>query len=148
MTITAAFQVTPFPALTRGQPIVDVNTGLPTDYFLGLMQQWRERTLGAARIIPCAAAGTNIITLTPNSPVAPLIDGYRDYDVFTFVAANNSTGSVTATVVPVRGTLATVKAYITGGAAQAGSGDVVAGSLYLAIFNDLLNAGAGGLVLK
>lgn len=148
MTIPAEYQITPFPSLARGQPIVDPRTGVPTDYFLGLMQQWRERALGAARIIPCAASGTNLITLTPNYPVAPLIEGYRDYDVFAFVAANNSTGAVTATVVPAKGTLATLKVYIDGGATQAGSGDVDAGKLYLAIFNDALDAGAGGLVLK
>jgi hypothetical protein len=99
-------------------------------------------------VIPCEATGTNLITLTPLFPVAPLLDIYRSFDRFTFVAAVDSTGSVTATVVPQRGTLATLKVYKNGGATQAGAGDVLAGRLYDAIFNDALDAGVGGLVLK
>jgi hypothetical protein len=43
------------------------------------------------RITPCNASGTNVITLTPLD-AAPLIEKYADYEVFSFVAANTSTG--------------------------------------------------------
>lgn len=126
--------------------IVDPATGIPTEYFLTLMKSLIEQHQAANRVIPCSASGTNVITLTPNS-AAPLIERYVDYEIFPFVAANTSTGSVTATVVPATGTLATLKVYIDGGDTQAGSGDVVSGRLYLACFADHLDTGAGGFVL-
>lgn len=147
MTIPAGFQPRALLPLQKGIAAIDPRTGNWTDYGFNLMSDFRNAINGVNKIIPCVATGTNLITLTPN-PVSPPIERYNDYDIFSFVAANNSTAAVTATVVPLRGTLATVKVYKTNGAAQAGSGDVVAGSLYLAIFNDALDSGAGGLVLK
>jgi hypothetical protein len=147
MTIADSAKPTPTPQLGR-TPIVDSESGIATPYFMGLMQQTREQTLGASRNIPCEATGTNTITLTPLHPVAPLIDAYRAFDRFTFVAAASSTGAVTATVVPKKGTLATVKVYKSNGAAQAGSGDVVSGSLYDAVYAGHLDGGNGGFVLK
>lgn len=148
MTIADDFKPPFTDPLSGKQAIIDPRTGLPTPYFLTFMAKLRAVGLGANRIIPCNATGTNVITLTPLYPVAPLIEGYRDFDRFTFVAANTSTGSITATVVPERGALATLKVYKDGGSTQAGSGDVVAGRIYDAVFNDALDGGAGGLVLK
>jgi len=148
MTIADAAKPLPTPQLGGKRPIVDPQTGFATPYLLTTFQETRQRWLGASRIIPCEATGTNVITMTPLHPVSPLIDAYRVFDRFTFVAANTSTGSVTATVVPERGTLATLKVYKDGGSTQAGSGDVVVGRLYDAVFNDALDGGAGGLVLK
>ena len=99
------------------------------------------------RLTPCNASGKNVITLTPLT-ASPLITGYVDYEIYSFVAAQTSDGSVTGTVVPESGSLATVKFYKTNGSAQAGAGDVVAGSLYLGIYNDALDSGNGGIVLK
>jgi hypothetical protein len=99
------------------------------------------------RITPCNATGKNVITLTPLD-ASPLIEKYVDYEVYSFVAEQTSDGSVTMTVVPRDGALATLKAYKTNGAAQAGAGDIVAGSLYLAIYNDALDTAAGGFVIK
>lgn len=147
MTISRAYQREATELLSGKLPIVDPNTGLPTTYLLRLFQALRDDTLGAARLIPCSASGTNVLTLTPNE-VSPLLQGYRDYDGFIFVAVNDSTGAVTATVAPKIGTLATLKVYIDDGATQAGSGDVVADCLYIAFFADHLDSGAGGLVLK
>lgn len=147
MTIPDAFQREATPALSGKQAIVDPKTGLSTPYFLQLMQQLRADMLGAGRIIPCSATGTNILTLTPN-PVSPLIQGYRFGDCFPFIAENNSTGAMTGTVVPAVGSLSTLKLYKTNGAAQAGAGDVVAGLLYVAWFVDSLDSANGGFVLK
>ena len=126
---------------------VDVKTGCLTEHGLQLMSQLRGFVVGMNRITPCNATGKNVITLTPLE-ASPLIEKYVDYEVYSFVAEQTSDGSVTATVVPRDGALATIKAYKTNGSAQAGAGDVVAGSLYLAIYNDALDGGAGGLVLK
>ncbi len=147
MTAAIAYHPTGIVDQLQGIPVVDPKTGLPTPFLTQLLQDLINRNQAGNRVIPCDASGTNTITLTPFS-VSPLIDGYKDYDICAFVAADTSTGSVTATVVPKKGALATVKVYKTAGAAQAGAGDVVLNSLYLAVFNDALDSGAGGLVLK
>lgn len=153
MTIAQGFQREATEVLSGKQPIVDPRTGLPTTYFLRLFQSLRADTLGAARVIPCNATAENsggvfAITLTPTHPVAPLIQGYRDFDCFVFVANDTSSADVTITVVPEKGSLAALKAYVSDGATQAVAGDVNADRLYLAIFSDHLDGGAGGFVLK
>jgi len=147
MTISTAATATPITKPNSVFPFIDLATGNLSEHGLQVMSQYYNFIVGMNRITPCNATGTNVITLTPLA-ASPLIEGYKDYEIFSFVAANNSTGAVTATVVPKKGTLATVKVYVTGGSAQAGAGDVVANSLYLAIYNDALDSGAGGLVLK
>ncbi len=114
---------------------------------VSFLQSLRDFVNGMNRVIPCSAAGTNVITLTPNN-ASPLISKYVDYEVFVFTAANTSTGLVTMTVVPANGSLATIKAFKNNGAAQATTGDIVAGSVYLAIFADHLDSNAGGFVIK
>ncbi|HDA7256740.1 TPA: hypothetical protein O5U21_001979 [Staphylococcus aureus] len=124
-----------------------MTTGNLTEHGLQVLNQYYNFIVGMNRITPCNATGTNVITLTPLT-ASPLIEKYVDYEIYAFVAANSSTGAVTMTVVPRDGTLATVKAYKTNGSAQAGNGDISANSLYLAIYNDALDSGAGGFVIK
>lgn len=114
---------------------------------VAFLQGLRSFVSGMNRIIPCSATGTNVITLQPTS-TAPLITKYVDYEVYAFTAQNTSTGLVTMTVVPANGSLATLKAFKTNGAAQATTGDIVANSVYLAIFADHLDTGVGGFVIK
>lgn len=147
MTIPAAATGTPIPRVNAGAPFVDIATGMLTAHGLQLMNSWREFIVGMNRLIPCSASGTNLITLTPND-AAPLIEKYVDYEVFVFTAAATTTGLVTATVVPRTGTLETLKVFKTAGAAQATTGDIVLNSVYMLIFADHLDGGAGGLVLK
>lgn len=146
MTIPAAAKATPLPRANVGRPIVDTDTGGLTQHGGQVLTAMREHIVGSNRITPCSASGTNLVTLTPNDS-APLHQGYVDYEFFPFVAANNSTGAVTMTVVPRKGTLPTLKAYKTRGAAQAGAGDITAGLLYTAVYVDSLDASAGGFVL-
>lgn len=147
MSIAAAAKGTPLAKAVATFAFVDKDTGNLTDYGAQLLNQMRNFIVGMNRLTPCNASGTNVITLTPLD-ASPLIEKYVDYEVFTFVAENTSSGSVTMTVVPRDGALSTLKAYITNGAAQAGVGDIVAGSLYFAIYNDALDAAAGGFVIK
>lgn len=147
MTISTAATPTPISKPNGVAAFVDITTGCLTEHGLQLMAQYRNFMVGMNRITPCNASGTNVITLTPLD-ASPLIEKYADYEVFSFVAANTSSGAVTMTVVPRDGALATLKAYVSNGATQANTGDVVAGSLYLAIYNDALDSGAGGFVLK
>jgi hypothetical protein len=147
MTITTAATATPINKPNSIFPFSELSTGALSEHGLQLLSQWYNFIVGMNRNTPCNASGKNVITLTPLA-ASPLIEKYADFEMYTFVAAQTSDSAVTATVVPKKGALATLKVYITGGAAQAGAGDVVAGSLYLAIYNDALDAGAGGLVLK
>lgn len=147
MTISTAATATPISKLNGIFPVIDVKTGCLTEHGLQIFTQWYDFIVGMNRIIPCNATGTNVITLT-TLDATPLAATYYDHDVFVFVAANTSSGSVTANVVTRGATLATVKVYKTNGAAQAGAGDVVSGSLYFATYNDALDSGNGGLVIK
>ena len=102
---------------------------------------------GTNRIIPCNASGTNVITLTMLS-VAPLVQGYFDFDTYRAVAAATSTGLVTALVVTPQGTLATIKVFKTNGSAQATAGDITIGLLYDFTYVDSLDSGNGAFVLR
>lgn len=145
--IPAAAKGTPLPKPDGLAQLVDLTTGALSPHGLQLMSAFRAYMVGGNRITPCSASGTDFIILQPNTAF-PILEKYIDYEVFAFTAANTSTGSVTATVVPVKGALATLKVYKTNGAAQAGAGDVVANSVYLLVYADHLDAGAGGMVLK
>lgn len=147
MSISTAAKISPLPKPNGVFAFVDLQTGNLTEHGLQVLNAYYNYIVGMNRITPCDASGTNVITLVPMT-ASPLIEKYVDYEVYSFVAANTSSGSVTMTVTPRSGTLATLKAYKTNGTAQAGSGDVVSGSLYLAIYNDALDSGAGGFVLK
>lgn len=147
MSISDAATGTPLSKPNGLFPFIDLQTGCLSEHGLQLLSQYYNFMVGMNRLTPCNATGKNVISLTPLS-ASPLIEKYVDYEVFTFVAEQTSDASVTMTVVPRDGSLATVKAYKTSGSAQAGSGDIVAGSLYFAIFNDALDSGAGGLVIK
>lgn len=147
MTITADATGSPIKKPIGDFPFTDPTTGNLSDYALQLLNSWYNFIVGMNRLTPCNASGKNVVTLTPLA-ASPLIEKYVDYEVFTFVAAQTSDGSMTMTVVPKKGSLGTLKAFKSSGATQGGSGDVVAGSLYLAIYNDALDGGAGGFVLK
>lgn len=146
MPIPDAFKPSPVPTL-ENVPIVDPQTGLPTIEFLQAYDRFRTYVNGGNRIIPCSAStAANVITLTPND-ASPLIEGYRDYEVYAFIADATSTGAVSATVMPANGTLATLGVY-DDGTTQTTTGGIVSGNLYLAIFSDTLNSGAGGFFKK
>lgn len=146
MTIPATAIATPLPNVDRRIQFVKED-GTISEHGSRIISAYRNNVVGANRVIPCSASGTNTITLTPNES-SPLLEKYVDYEIFVFAAAETSTGSVTASVSARTGSLPTIKVYKTGGSAQAGAGDVVQNSLYLAIYNNALDSGAGGFVLK
>lgn len=107
-----------------------------------LQQVWRQVVAGYV-IVPCTASGTNAITLTPTLHE----EGQKAYGLgmgWLFEAAATSTGLVT---IGLTG-LSLLKGYKTDGAAQATTGDVVSGSMYIAFYSPNLDSGAGGFVLK
>lgn len=147
MTISTAATPSPISKPNGLFAIVDIKTGCLTEHGLQLLSQMHGFIVGMNRITPCNASGTNVITLTPLD-ASPLIDKYSDYEVFSFVAANSTTGDMTMTVVPRDGALATLKGYKTNGSAQVSTGDIVAGSHYTATYVDSLDGGAGGFVIR
>jgi hypothetical protein len=146
VTIPASFQV---PSLLQPQqrnPLVD-DSGLLTNNGWQTLQGMFGFINGTNRTVPCIASGTNVITLTMLD-TSPLVQGYYDYDTFRAVAANTTTGTVTALVATPQGNLGTIKVFKANGAAQATTGDITSGLLYDFTFVDSLDSGNGGFVLR
>lgn len=100
--------------------------------------------LGTYATVPCTAAGTNAITLTPVSGT-PTIGSLNQLQSYRFLAAATSTSAVTIQVLA----LGFLPAYYPGvsGPVAANSGNVVIGECYDAIYDVALNSGAGGFHL-
>lgn len=94
--------------------------------------------IAAMGVISGVVTGTNALVFTPNSN-QPAVTVYVNYSLFSFIAAANSTNSVTLQV----GSLSPLNVYKPGGS-QAGNGDLSSGAPYLAMFLSSLNSGAGG----
>ena len=128
--------------MQRSIRLVD-RDGIATEQFFSTIDQiWAQAAAGYT-IVPCNASGKNAITLTPRMHREGG-SSLANYMPFAFVAEQTSDGAVTIKVADHT----FLKAYKTNGAAQAGSGDVVATSLYVAYFNQALDGGAGGYVVK
>jgi hypothetical protein len=99
--------------------------------------------VAALGVIPCACAGTNSLTLTPNANT-PTISAYTDLaPSFSFAAATVSTGAVTINVAG----LGARAAYKWQGQQTVAANDLIAGNVYKATFLTALNSGAGGFVV-
>jgi hypothetical protein len=99
--------------------------------------------VAALGTIPCAAAGTNAITLTPQTNT-PTIVSYTDLaPSFVYTAAATSTGTVTLNVAGI----GSRNAYKWNGQQVMGPGDSVVGLVYKATFLTALNSGSGGFVV-
>lgn len=148
MTIPAESRPAPLPALQTGFSYADPKSGMLSPVAQQTHEKLRAYVSGAGRIIPVSATGTNVITLILND-ASPNIQAYMFGDCFLFWAENTSSGSVTARLtLPDGSFLDTLKVFIDAGATQAGSGDIVANSLYVAFFVPILDSNAGGFVAK
>lgn len=146
MTIPASAQNKPIVGPSQGMQFTD-ERGYLTNPGRIALQQLRNYITNMSRTMPCDATGTNIITLTLLA-VQPQVNQYVSYETYGFVAANTSTGLVTANVVTALGALPTLNVYKTNGSAQATTGDVVQGLHYFATYVDSLNSNLGGFVLR
>lgn len=105
-------------------------------------------TLSAAAPISCAVAGTNTLTLTPNSaglvPSTTLV-AYTQNQTFTGIASATNTGSVTAAA----GALAALNVYkdTIAGPALLSGGEIVQLNAIGLRYDSALNTGAGGFHL-
>ena len=111
--------------------------GLTTAQMASLDQMFQ--IVGNIGAIPCTAAGTNLITLTPLASITPAVNAYANYLQFSFVAPNTSTGAVMIQV----GSLAALPVYLPTGT-QANSGGIAGSAFYVVAFNLNLNGGGGG----
>lgn len=102
--------------------------------------------LGAQTINPCSVSGTNTLALTALSAVnQPPIAAYTDYLALSAVAASTNTGATTAAFASLAA-LPIYKDSTSGPVALAG-GEIVAGNLFILVFDAALNSGAGGFHL-
>lgn len=102
--------------------------------------------LAVQSVNPCAVAGTNTLTLTLLSPSnQPPVAAYADYLALSAVAALTNTGAVTAQL----GSLAALPVYkdTNSGPAALVGGEIVAGNLFILVYDAALNSGAGGFHL-
>jgi hypothetical protein len=100
--------------------------------------------LGALTTIPCTAAGSNAITLTPASNT-PTVSAYAQLQGYSGIAASSNTGATTAAV----GSLPSLGVYKDGlsGPVALTGGEIVAGNFFVLTYDAALNAGAGGFHL-
>lgn len=103
--------------------------------------------MGSLGVIPCTASGTNAITLTPVTASFPpnVSNPPRQNQLFSYVAAATSTGSVTVSISGVTGFL---KLYLMDASTQAGSGDVKQNVTYIISYGPALNSAAGGFQIQ
>jgi hypothetical protein len=139
MTISATATGTPLPKANSVAQFVDPRTGSLSPHGAQLMNQWQRFSVGMNRITPCnASTASNVITLTPLT-ASPLLEKYVSFETFGFVADATTTGNVTLTVAPVKGTLSTLNVYMENGGVLASSGSIVAGRFYLVSYVDSLD---------
>ena len=120
------------------------NTLTPPTQTLALFDQ-QFAALANSAVTAASAVGTNVITLTPSALAAtpPTTTGaLNPNQLFTFTAANTSTGPVTLGVTGISGGVAS-PLYLSSGI-QAGAGDVIANGAYLIGWVPTLGGGAGG----
>lgn len=100
--------------------------------------------LGNLTPIPCVAAGTNTINLTPIANT-PTISAYATGMQFTAVAASTNTGASTGKV----GSLATSSIYknSANGPIPLSGGEIVASVAFTLMYDSALNGGSGGFHL-
>lgn len=97
--------------------------------------------LGAIDTIPCTASTGNAITLAPAANT-PSVSAYNQLQAFRFVCGASTTGTVTVGLASP-GLLPAYKPS-SGGPTAAGSGDLVIGESYDAVYDVALNSGSGG----
>jgi hypothetical protein len=95
--------------------------------------------VGAMISIPCAALGTNAISLTPLTN-CPALSSYNELGSYRFVAVGTSTAAVTAQY----NGLGFLPVYKIDGTTQFTAGDIVSGEQFIFTFHQALNSGGGG----
>jgi len=97
------------------------------------------QTVGLLGIIPCGAAGTNAIVLSP-AVNTPVISAYQNNLSLGFVATATSTGAVTAASLG----LPQLPVYLQDGVTQADAGSITIGTFYVLNYVSAYNGGGGG----
>jgi hypothetical protein len=101
--------------------------------------------IGDITPIPCSAAGSNTIALTPATNT-PTVNPYNQAQTFVAIAASSNTGATTAAV----GALAALNVYKdtgSGPVALTGS-EIIANNAFFLTYDAALDSGAGGFHLN
>lgn len=100
--------------------------------------------LGALTPIPCAASGSNNITLVPATGTPDII-AYSNYQQFSFIVIGSNTGPATAKI----GSLAQLPVYksSSGGPIALTGGELVLNNSVVLLYDSSLNSGNGGFHL-
>lgn len=98
--------------------------------------------VGYNTTIPCSVSGTNALVMTPDAN-APTITTLQNYMRFSGIVAVTNTGAVTVNVSGL-GALNAYKDTSASGPSALVAGDLYVGNSFVAIYDDALNAGAGG----
>jgi len=100
--------------------------------------------LAAMSATPCSVAGTNALVLTQLTNT-PTVSAYNQLQMFSGLAVNTNSGSVTATVGAI-GALGGYKDTAAGPVPLTG-GEIVAENAFMLVYDANLNAGSGGFHL-
>lgn len=111
---------------------------LPTGNNPGADLDTNFNAVAAMAVLQCSATGTNAITLSQNSG-QPAVTSYTNYLLVSFVAAAQSSSSVTANL----NGIGSINVYRVDGS-PANAGDFIASGFYIMAYNSGLNSGTGG----
>lgn len=103
-----------------------------------------NNALGALSVLACTVSGTNTITLTQQAN-SPNPVAYRNYLVFSGIAAGTNTTAVTAQLAALGG-IPVYKDSSAGPIALSG-GEIVINCAFFLMYDGALNAGSGGFHL-
>lgn len=100
--------------------------------------------VGALTVIPCVAAGSNSITMTPSANT-PTVTAYANYGRYSAVATASNTGATQARI----GALSLLNVYrdTPSGPIALVGGEIVINCAFTLIYDSALNSGAGGFHL-
>src|SRR5579862_4612338 len=98
--------------------------------------------VAAMGVTQCTATGTNTIALAQNANQPPMI-AYSNYQLYSFVAANSTTGLATVNV----NSIGALPLYLPDGVTQVNTGDIPAGAFNIIGYNAALNGNLGGFQL-
>lgn len=100
--------------------------------------------VGALTVIPCTAAGSNTIVMTPNANT-PTVTAYTNYGRYSAVAAASNTGATQARI----GALSLLNVYrdTPVGPVTLIGGEIMINCAFTLIYDSALNSGAGGFHL-
>ena len=135
----------PLPVFVRDLQFVNPRTGKLTETAFRVLDSLRAHVTGTARIINCTytyddTGASDVYTLTPVEN-SPLISGYTDFDIYSFLNSDISFQNVEASVVLLNGTVLSTLPVMLFSDQQAAAVDVFPGLVGFVFVSDYISAG-------